>query len=84
MPARPTSGGGECRTARAAHRPARSAGSKIRASRHRDRCQNHAAHDGSDEDLDAYITDLVARAPPLTSEQRDKLALLLGSSRRPR
>ena len=43
-------------------------------------------HDGHPEDdhqagLDAYVARLVNEAPPLTSEQRDTLALLL---RRPR
>ena len=43
-------------------------------------------HDGHPEDdhqtsLDAYVARLVAAAPPLSSQQRDTLALLL---RRPR
>ena len=39
------------------------------------------AADGQAADLDAYIVRLVDAAPPLTGEQRDRLALLL---RRPR
>jgi hypothetical protein len=35
-----------------------------------------AAPDGTD-DLDSYISGLIDRAPPLTGEQRDTLALLL-------
>jgi hypothetical protein len=66
----------------AARRPSRSAVFAIRASRQRDRCENHTAHKNGDDDLDAYITELVARAPPLSSEQRDKLTLLLNSPRR--
>jgi len=43
-------------------------------------------HDGHPEDdrktsLDAYIARLVAAAPPLSSQQRDTLALLLRRSR---
>jgi hypothetical protein len=34
-------------------------------------------------DLDAYVAELVAAAPPLASEQRDRLALILRASRRP-
>jgi hypothetical protein len=41
-----------------------------------------AAHEVSDDELGAYIQELAARAPPLSSEQRDKLALLLNTSRR--
>jgi hypothetical protein len=40
-----------------------------------------ASADGQEADLDAYIVRLLDAAPPLTSEQRDTLALLL---RRPR
>jgi hypothetical protein len=44
-------------------------------------------HDGHPEDdrktsLDAYIARLAAAAPPLTSQQRDTLALLLRCPRR--
>ena len=42
------------------------------------RCAKRAALRGAaGDDLDAYIADLAERAPPLTGEQRDKLALLL-------
>jgi hypothetical protein len=43
--------------------------------------QNGHATSGHETDLDVYIARLVDAAPPLTSEQRDVLALLL---RRPR
>jgi hypothetical protein len=33
-------------------------------------------------DLDAYIANMLDDAPPLTSEQRDKLALILRGPRR--
>jgi hypothetical protein len=36
---------------------------------------------GDDDDLDAYVRELAARAPPLSAEQRDKLALLLSPRR---
>jgi hypothetical protein len=44
----------------------------------------HAAHRRDDDDLDAYIKELIGNAPPLTREQRDKLALLLRPRHRPR
>jgi len=52
----------------------------------RSRQDEHHDHDGQPEDdhytsLDAYVARLVDAAPPLTSEQRDTLALIL---RRPR
>jgi hypothetical protein len=47
------------------------------------RCARRAAHrNDSGEELDACIEELISRAPPLTSEQRDKLALLLHDHRR--
>src|SRR5690242_15974574 len=36
-----------------------------------------AAREEADLDLDAYITQMVAHAPPLSTQQRDKLALIL-------
>ncbi len=44
---------------------------------------HHDEHTADDREsgLDAYVKELVDAAPPLTSEQRDTLALLL---RRPR
>jgi hypothetical protein len=46
-------------------------------------CARRTAHcNDSGEELDAYIEELISRAPPLTSEQRDKLALLLRDHRR--
>jgi hypothetical protein len=46
-------------------------------------CPDHDAHPEDDREtsLDAYIARLVDAAPPLSSQQRDTLALLL---RRPR
>ena len=77
-PARRAPEGGERRTARPAQPPV----SAIKA-RQRDRCADRAAHQHDDDDLDAYIKEMIASAPPLTSEQRDKLALLLRGHRRP-
>ncbi len=62
--------------------PARSGTSPAARSRDDERYD----HDGNPEDdrktsLDAYIARLVDAAPPLSSQQRDTLALLL---RRPR
>jgi len=53
----------------------------------RGRQDEHHGHDGQPEDdhdtgLDAYVARLVDAAPPLTSEQRDTLALILHRSRR--
>jgi hypothetical protein len=47
-----------------------------------DRCGNSAEPTSTDFDLDAYVHELAARAPPLSREQRDKLALLLNTNRR--
>lgn len=49
-----------------------------------DRCAGDAARRRDDDDLDAYIKELIGNAPPLTREQRDKLALLLRPRHRPR
>ena len=48
-----------------------------------DQCPGHDGHpdDDGEAGLDAYIARLAAAAPPLSSQQRDTLALLL---RRPR
>jgi hypothetical protein len=48
-----------------------------------DECHDHDGHPEDDRktSLDAYIARLAAAAPPLSSQQRDTLALLL---RRPR
>jgi hypothetical protein len=67
----------------AAHpRPAGS-GSPPAANGHHDEPRDHGGHPEDDRktSLDAYIARLAAAAPPLTSQQRDTLALLL---RRPR
>jgi len=50
---------------------------------HQDQSPDHDAHPEGDREtsLDAYIARLVDAAPPLSSQQRDTLALLL---RRPR
>jgi hypothetical protein len=49
-----------------------------------DECHDHAEHpdDDCEAGLDAYITRLAAAAPPLSSQQRDTLALLLRHPRR--
>lgn len=44
----------------------------------RNRCTGTAAESG-DDDLDAYVKDVVDALPPLTDEQRDQLALLFRS-----
>ena len=48
-----------------------------------DDCHGHDVHPDDDREagLDAYVARLAAAAPPLSSQQRDTLALLL---RRPR
>jgi hypothetical protein len=51
--------------------------------RQRDRCVDRAPHRRNVDDLDAYIKELIESAPPLTSEQRDRLALLLRIPRHP-
>ena len=35
---------------------------------------------GEDDELDAYVKDVVDRLPPLTEEQRDLLALIFRSA----
>jgi hypothetical protein len=44
-----------------------------------DECHSHNGHpdDDGEAGLDAYIARLAAAAPPLSSQQRDTLALLL-------
>jgi hypothetical protein len=67
-------------TAHTPCRPPRPATPAATAPRQRDDRADHAAGDDpGDEDLDAWIAELAARAPPLTAAQRDKLALLLAS-----
>lgn len=63
-------------------RPARSGPPPATPSQHHER-HDHDERTAEDREsgLDAYIKELVDAAPPLTSEQRDILALLL---RRPR
>ena len=46
------------------------------------RCEDAGPQGDPGSDLDAYIAELVAAAPPLTSEQRDRLALILRVPRR--
>jgi hypothetical protein len=50
---------------------------------HHDASHDHDGHpdDDCEAGLDAYVAQLAAAAPPLSSQQRDTLALLL---RRPR
>jgi hypothetical protein len=66
----------------ASPRPARPCPPPATHSQHQER-HDHNEHTADDHEsgLDAYIKELVDAAPPLTSEQRDTLALLL---RRPR
>ena len=66
----------------ASPRPARSGPPPATPSQQQER-HDHDGHTADDHEnrLDAYIKELVDAAPPLTSEQRDTLALLL---RRPR
>jgi hypothetical protein len=45
------------------------------------RCPDGNAAVGHEADLDAYVAKMVDGAPPLTSEQRDLLALLLRGQR---
>jgi len=74
--------GGErptARSARPARRTARSAAVHGKA-RQRDRCATDAAP--RDDDLDAYVKEVVDSLPPLTDEQRDLLALIFRSRHR--
>jgi hypothetical protein len=66
----------------ASARPARSGPLPATPGQHQER-HDHDGHTADDREtaLDAYVAQLVHAAPPLTSEQRDTLALLL---RRPR
>lgn len=48
--------------------------------RQRDRCAQDAA--ARDDDLDAYVKEVVDSLPPLTDEQRDLLALIFRSRHR--
>jgi hypothetical protein len=76
--------GGECptaRPARPARRTARPAATRDQACQ-RDRCATDAAT--RDDDLDAYVKEVVDSLPPLTDEQRDQLALIFGSRHRTR
>jgi hypothetical protein len=66
-------GGGELRAWLNAATPADRA-------RQRDRRDDRAADDG-DDDLSAYVKEVVDTLPPLTEEQRDLLALIFRSSR---
>jgi hypothetical protein len=67
--------------------PIRPASQPVRASAASAACQCHrcaerASHRSkAGDDVDAYIADLAERAPLLTGEQRDKLALLLHDHR---
>jgi hypothetical protein len=67
----------------ASPQPARSCPPPATPSQHQAR-DDHDRHTAEDHEsgLDAYITELVDAAPPLTSEQRDTLALLLHRPRR--
>jgi hypothetical protein len=67
------------RPARSARRTARSAASRCEV-RQRDRCASTAAD--RDDDLDAYVKEVVDTLPPLTEEQRDLLALIFRGKHR--
>ncbi len=74
--------GGERPTARPA-RPARRTAKPAAAhgkARQRDRCAKDAAE--RDDDLTAYVKEVVDSLPPLTDEQRDLLALIFRSRHR--
>jgi hypothetical protein len=74
--------GGErptARPARPARRPAKPAATHGKA-RQRDRCAHDAAT--RDDDLDAYVKEVVDNLPPLTDDQRDLLALIFRSRHR--
>ena len=71
--------GGECPTARPARRTAQPTATHGKA-RQRDRCAKDAAT--RDDDLDAYVKEVVDSLPPLTDEQRDLLALIFRSRHR--
>ena len=73
--------GGERPTARPARRTAKPAATYDKA-RQRDRCAKDAAP--RDDDLDAYVKEVVDSLPPLTDEQRDQLALIFRSRHRTR
>jgi hypothetical protein len=73
--------GGECPTARPARRTAKPAATCDQACQ-RDRCAKDAAE--RDDDLDAYVKEVVDSLPPLTDEQRDQLALIFRSRHRTR
>jgi len=64
-------------------RPASSCPPPAAPSQHDER-RDHDGHPAADPDigLDAYIARLVDQAPPLSSEQRDTLALILRPPRR--
>jgi hypothetical protein len=66
---------GDRRTIRLARQPVR-APAALTACQCR-RCEHALRRSGAGDDLDAFVADLAEGAPPLTSEQRDKLALLL-------
>lgn len=74
--------GGECPTARPA-RPSRlatPAPARDTKAPQRNRCTGTGAEPG-DDDLDAYVKDVVDALPPLTEAQRDPLALIFASRR---
>jgi hypothetical protein len=67
------------RTARASQHPARRARQRPPAIP----APPPADHEDEDEgDLDAYVKEIVDALPPLTSEQRDLLALIFRNRRR--
>ncbi|MGI9005793.1 MAG: hypothetical protein ACR2FU_06300 [Streptosporangiaceae bacterium] len=72
--------GGECPTARPAHRTAPPPAAHAPARPHQGRAARR--RDDDDLDLDAYVREVVDGLPPLTEEQRDQLALIFRSKHR--
>jgi hypothetical protein len=62
-------------------RPARSSPLRAVPGQDAQQCHDESAADGRAAELDACIKAMVEDAPPLTGEQRDKLALILRGHR---
>lgn len=57
-------------------------GSHLRDARARQPATHGDSDLDTDDDMASYVKEAVERAPPLSSEQRDKLAVILRSNRR--
>lgn len=66
----------------AANQSLRTAVARSAAARRWNRDDPEARRDLATERLAAYIAKVVSEAPPLTSEQRERLSLLLAGARR--